>query len=236
MPRVSREQTAANRQTIEEVAARLFREHGIDGVSVADLMGAAGMTHGGFYGHFESKDALAAVACSHAFAQSAQRRERWSRRAPDGTAALREFTERYLSNRHRDDAGQGCPAVALAADVARQAPAAPVRAAYAAGVSSMAGNIARMLGEAGTMPSHAGAAHAADPAVRSAALARMATMVGAVILARATEGDALSAEILAAARAALAGPAESVDSIASAEPARGIDPAPPATRPDTPAS
>ena len=78
MPRVSRAEAESHRQQITEASARLFKERGINGVSVADLMGAAGLTHGGFYGHFESKDALAGVAVAHAFEQSA---ERWRKRA-----------------------------------------------------------------------------------------------------------------------------------------------------------
>ena len=73
MPRVSREQTDKNRLLIEAASARLFKEHGFDGVSVADIMASAGLTHGGFYGHFESKDELAALACAKAFEESAAR-------------------------------------------------------------------------------------------------------------------------------------------------------------------
>lgn len=191
MPRVSREQTAANREAIEDVSARLFREQGINGVSVADLMAAAGLTHGGFYGHFASKDDLAAVACAHAFGQSAARRTKWRKPTSDTESAMQEMVNRYLSIRHRDGAGDGCPAVALAADVAREAPDKPVRAAYLAGIKAMAGGIEALC--AGETPQQR----------REQALARMATMVGALLLARATSGDPLSAEILTAARAAL---------------------------------
>jgi TetR/AcrR family transcriptional repressor of nem operon len=192
MPRVSREQTVANREAIEHVSARLFREQGINGVSVADLMGAAGLTHGGFYGHFASKDDLAAVACAHAFGQSAERRIRWCKGAPGAASAMQEMVDRYVSLRHRDGVGEGCPAVALAADVAREAPHKPVRAAYLAGIKNMAAGIEALCPEAPV------------PRRRETALARMATMVGALLLARATSGDPISAEILAAARMALA--------------------------------
>src|SRR3981081_147115 len=76
--KVSREQAAANRERIVEVAGKLFRERGFDGIGVADLMKAAGLTHGGFYGHFKSKDDLAAQACGRVLAHSSQR---WVRRA-----------------------------------------------------------------------------------------------------------------------------------------------------------
>ena len=77
MPRVSRAQAEAHREAITDASARLFKEHGLKAVSVADLMGAAGLTHGGFYGHFESKDALAGAATAHAYGQAV---ERWRRR------------------------------------------------------------------------------------------------------------------------------------------------------------
>lgn len=192
MPRVSRVQTAANREAIETVSARLFREQGLNGVSVADLMGAAGLTHGGFYGHFDSKDALAGAACEHAFQQSRQRREKWRNHAPDAETARHAFIERYLSTSHRDNPGTGCPVAALAADVGREARDKPVHGAYLAGMKSMVDEIASGCD--------------ADDAQqrRDAALVQIATMVGALILARATKGDPLSGRILAAARAALA--------------------------------
>ncbi len=194
MPRVSREQTAANRKTIEDVSARLFRQQGIDGVSVADLMAAAGLTHGGFYGHFASKDALAGIACEHAFKQSREQREKWRAATATPAASTTAFLQRYLSVRHRDDPGGGCPAAALAVDVARQPQDVPVRQAYLAGIRSMTAALQAL-------------APGDDPQrQRGDALATMATLVGALVLSRATRGDPISGEILAAALAALNGP------------------------------
>ena len=85
MPRVSRAQTEANHQAIEAAASRLFRERGLDGVTVADVMAEAGLTHGGFYTHYESKDALAASACESAFAFAA---EKWRRRVDAAATAV----------------------------------------------------------------------------------------------------------------------------------------------------
>ncbi|MDB5848056.1 MAG: TetR family transcriptional regulator [Rhodoferax sp.] len=191
MPRVSRQQTDNNRLAIEEASSRLFREQGIKAVSVADLMAAAGLTHGGFYGHFESKDALAAVACARAFDQSA---ERWEKRVAGKTesaAALAGLVEGYLSVNSRNNPGSGCPIAGLATDVAREPADKPIHAAYVDGLKRL---IDIMLG-AQTEPG-------AEPD-RGAGLAQMATLVGAMVLARATRGDALSDEILAAARAHL---------------------------------
>ena len=81
MPRVSKAQAEANHKAIEEAASRLFRERGLDGVTIADVMAEAGLTHGGFYTHYPSKDALAASACEAAFAFAA---EKWRRRVAAG--------------------------------------------------------------------------------------------------------------------------------------------------------
>jgi len=188
MPRVSRAEAQSHRQQITEASARLFKERGINGVSVADLMGAAGLTHGGFYGHFQSKDALAGEAVAHAFGQSA---ERWRKRVasqPDAAAGRALIVDRFLSAPAVKAVGLGCPSVSLAADVAREPAAAPIRAAYAEGLEALVGILAGV--EDGP---DAGAR-------RRAAVADYATMAGALMLARATEGAPLSAEFLAAAR------------------------------------
>jgi TetR/AcrR family transcriptional repressor of nem operon len=196
MPRVSREQSDSNRVAITEASARLFRERGIQGVSVAELMGAAGLTHGGFYGHFASKDALAAEACSLAFAHSA---ERWRKRALDSAdshAARAALVEAYLSSKSRGSPGTSCPTTALAADVAREELGAPVRAAFVAGVDELMKILAGLQNRA---------EFGAD---RREALADFSTMVGALILARATSGYGISDEILVAARERLKSPAK----------------------------
>ncbi len=196
MPRVSQQQTDRNRIAIEDVSSRLFREKGLNGVSVSDLMAAAGLTHGGFYGHFASKDGLAAVACSKAFAQSS---ERWAQRfaaLPDAAAMRRSYVENYLAPATRDRPGNSCAAAALAGDVAREAADKPVRGAYLAGIKSMAARLAGLApgAEPDTPP---------DAAAQQQALVEMATMVGALILSRATRGDPISDDILHSARAFL---------------------------------
>ena len=108
MPRVSREQTDKNRLLIEAASARLFKEHGFDGVSVADIMASAGLTHGGFYGHFESKDELAALACAKAFEESAARWRSLGKDGADEAALLDASAKHYLSAKQRDQPGLGC--------------------------------------------------------------------------------------------------------------------------------
>ena len=191
MPRASKLQAQSHRRAITDVSARLMRERGIDGVSVADLMNAAGLTHGGFYGHFDSKEELAAEACTHAFIQSVQR---WKTRIAahaDPGAALRALTETYLSARTRDNPGTSCPTAALVCDVARAPMRAPVRAAFLTGTQQLIDVLASL--QPGGDSERA----------RHKALAQFSTLVGAVLLARATAGDELSDEILRAAREAL---------------------------------
>jgi TetR/AcrR family transcriptional regulator, transcriptional repressor for nem operon len=169
----------------------LFRERGIGGVSVADLMAAAGLTHGGFYGHFDSKDALAAAACDCAFAVSV---DRWKKRVVDShgkEAARRSIVDNFLSVKSRNSPGQSCPTAGLAVDVARESEDAPVRPVFAEGLEQLL-HILEAL--------QAGREASED---RRESLADLATLVGAQILARATSQIALSEELLSAARVRL---------------------------------
>ncbi|HEY4251374.1 MAG TPA: TetR family transcriptional regulator [Roseomonas sp.] len=180
--KVSRDVAAANRERVLQAAARLFRERGIDGVALTDVMREAGLTHGAFYGQFASKEALAAEAARHAMDVSAAR---WGRQGP---VDLMSYVGAYLSPGHRDRPDRGCALPALAVEAARRGGA--VRAAIGEGVE---GSAARL------------AARMAPPAEGrgDAALATLATLVGAVVLARAVEDPALSDRILAAARIAI---------------------------------
>src|SRR5262245_24790993 len=108
--KVTREQAAENRERIVNTAARLFRERGFDGVGVADIMKGAGLTHGGFYGHFASKDDLAAEACARALEKSAMK---WSAILDTDANPLDTIVASYLSEAHRDRPGSGCAIAAL---------------------------------------------------------------------------------------------------------------------------
>jgi TetR/AcrR family transcriptional repressor of nem operon len=174
--RVTREQMGENRQRILDAASRLFRDKGFDAVSVAEVMKAAGLTHGGFYGHFSSKDDLIAHAIAHALSGNA-----------GGEGDLHAYLRDYLSPKHRDNAANGCPTAGLAADIRHQT--AGARSAMAEGLRSQIDQISRALPESS----------AADK--RRTAIGSWAAMVGAVILARAVDDAALSDEILEQTRA-----------------------------------
>ena len=183
--RVTRERAAANREKILEVAGTLFREHGFDGIGVADIMKRAGLTHGGFYGHFASKDDLAAEITARVLS-----RDGWMERLT-GTArpSFGDVVRSYLSPRHRDNFGRGCLFAALASDVTRQPRS--VRRAFTEGLRRRVEALATLV------PGRSAASR------RDKALATMAGLVGALVLSRAVDDPGLSDEILEAAAARL---------------------------------
>jgi TetR/AcrR family transcriptional repressor of nem operon len=184
--RVTREQAAANRERILDAAGTLFRERGFDGIGVDEIMKRAGLTHGGFYGHFTSKDDLAAEITARVLGK-----EGWIERLTGSAhASFGEVVRAYLSARHRDDAGRGCLFAALGADVVRQPRG--VRRAFTDGLRARVDTLARLL------PGRSAAAR------RRKALATLAGLVGALTLARAVDDRALSDEILEAASATFA--------------------------------
>lgn len=177
--KVSREQVAENRRMILDAAGRLFRERGFEAVTVAEIMQAAGLTHGGFYGYFTSKDDLIAQALAEALANS-------SIRADD----LAGYAASYLSPGHRDDPARGCATAALAADTIHQKDSA--RSVMTQALEQQIERLSRIA------PGRTAAQK------RSAAVVSWSTMVGALILARASDDPALSDEILTDTRAWLA--------------------------------
>jgi TetR/AcrR family transcriptional repressor of nem operon len=183
--RVSKEKSAENRARILTEAARLFRERGLGGVGVDALSEAAGLTHGSLYSQFGSKERLAAEALATALSGSAE-----ALLPPDAPPALDAVVRRYLSRQHRDAPGGGCALAAVGSEVPRQG--ATVRAAYTDGVRRMAERLAALL------PGRRKADAREDEA-----LAAVASLVGALILARAVDDPALSDRILAASRQGL---------------------------------
>jgi TetR/AcrR family transcriptional repressor of nem operon len=192
--KVSREQATLNRERIVATAGRLFRERGYNCIGVADLMKSAGLTHGGFYGNFGSKEELLTEACQQALDESAQRWQKRIAAAPTPAAALNSITKAYLSPEHAADPGSGCAVAALGPELAREAPG--PRHAVTTGIRQQLTMLQGLLQEAGEGDEADGA--------RSEAIATYAAMVGALVLARTVDDGALSAEILAAVSVSLA--------------------------------
>jgi TetR/AcrR family transcriptional repressor of nem operon len=178
--KVSRQQAAANHERIVDEAAKLFRERGFDGIGVADLMKSVGLTHGGFYGQFASKDDLMAQASQRA---AGALLDEWANLGDGRTSdPLAVVANRYLSAAHRDAPGAGCLMAALGPEAARQAK--PVRDAVTQSLRSTLDTLARLA------PGKTAAQK------RKKAIATFAGMVGAMVLARAVNEPEFSDEIL----------------------------------------
>jgi TetR/AcrR family transcriptional regulator, transcriptional repressor for nem operon len=132
--RLTSEQTKENRQLILETASRMFRLHGMEDVSVADIMKQSGFTHGGFYNHFNSKEELAAEAIASAFGKSAQNLSEKFDSATSPKTGFETVIAQYLSPAYRDSSTGGCPAAALPADAARNGK--KIQTAFAEGIES----------------------------------------------------------------------------------------------------
>jgi TetR/AcrR family transcriptional regulator, transcriptional repressor for nem operon len=185
--KVSREQAAQNRERILDAAAQLFRERGFEGIGVADLMKEAGLTHGGFYGHFSSKDDLIAQASARELTRSLAHWSKFAERASGDP--LSAVADAYLTRSHRDNPGAGCVLAALGPDVSRQG--SPVRSAVTDYVRSTVDLLTKLV------PGKFKAAR------RQKAISTYATLVGAMVLARAVDDRAFSQEILDAGRASV---------------------------------
>lgn len=188
MSKVSREQAQQNRDRVVATAARLFRERGFEGVGIADLMKSAGLTHGGFYAQFGSKEQLMAEASAKASDElDAHWREVLDRAERKNLSAM--ATE-YLAKDHRDEPGAGCVAATLGVDTSHQG--ALVRSTFTVGVKRTFELLMRLV------PGRS------QKVKRREAIASFATMVGGMVLARGVNDDALSDEILEAVRVHIA--------------------------------
>jgi TetR/AcrR family transcriptional regulator, transcriptional repressor for nem operon len=182
----SRTEKTQNHDRIVEVAARRIREAGTAAPGVAEIMASAGLTHGGFYKHFGSRDELVAEAAERTYAES----ERAVQQVIDGAdEPLAAFVDWYLSPAHRDNPGAGCSVVALGNDVARAGH--ELRSAYTDQVRRYLARLDELLGS--------------DVADRPSAeaTAALSTLAGAVLVARAVDDPELSDQILCDAREAL---------------------------------
>lgn len=176
-------------QRIVETAARAIRRSGYDGTSVADIMKEAGLTHGGFYAHFPSRDAMLAEAADRAGAEAVAVSTRVTAGAPP-KRALQALIGAYLSRMHLEGIETGCPVAALGSEMPRQAPA--VRRAATRRIKEMIDVVARQSPDWG------------QPEAHENALVTVATMVGTLLLARAVDDSKLSDALLNAALTRLA--------------------------------
>ncbi|KAA0925591.1 TetR/AcrR family transcriptional regulator [Streptomyces apricus] len=197
VPRITQEQKRLNREKIVRAAGEGFRLHGIDGIGIEELMKAAGMTHGGFYNHFSSKEDLALEVYRQGFADSLDALSGICEAHPrSARAALHDMVDTYVSATHRDHPETGCASAALAVDAGRHGAAS--QAEYCRGLKEFFGTITQMVldraHQSGTEPTPAQA--------REQAVALFSQMVGAVVVSRAVaEADpGLSDEILTANR------------------------------------
>lgn len=186
--RVSRVQAEENRQTVINVASRLFREHGFDGIGLKDLMEGAGLTQGAFYKQFASKDDLAAHALRRALESALALWSAAGEANPQNPlAAVVAF---YLSMGHCAERMDGCPVVALGSDAARQG--ANVKASFEAGIKEYLAMVGAWLGKPGS-------GEDGDEEVGGKAIAILSTMVGALLLARAVNDEEMAKRFLQAA-------------------------------------
>lgn len=192
--RVSKDQAAENRARIIEVASQQFRQKGFDGIGVADLMKNARLTHGGFYGHFASKDDLIAVSCDEAMKRSA---EKWAALTEQGSEeALAAIVSSYLSKNHSGGLANSCTMAMLAPDIARHG--GEVQTNFTDGTKKLLEILASVT------------AGSTDKDKREKAIATMSGLVGAVVLSRAVNDPSFADEILNAGRAVF-GPEDSED-------------------------
>lgn len=188
---ITKQKAAENRDAIVSAADGLFRERGVDAVGLNELMGAAGLTRGGFYNHFASKDALVDTVVARAMADGVGDLDRAiAATEASGGDPLTERVDWYLSPEHRADIEHGCPNASFAGDARRMDPAA--RARYATGLASSLDRLARTV--------HASGLGEGERRARTIAL--FSEMVGALLLSRAVaDADpALADEILDSAR------------------------------------
>jgi TetR/AcrR family transcriptional repressor of nem operon len=188
--RYSREHKLETHERIVKKASVRLREKGAHGIGVADLMKEAGLTHGGFYAHFDSREALVIEAFAYAMDRSTERWRHLAEAMPP-EKRLATIVNSYLTPAHRDDPGHGCAVPTLGADIARENPR--TRKAFAAKLEQMVHMLAEQIPE---VP---------RKAARKQAMAAIATMMGTLVLARVAGNGDFSDEILGAGRDAVLG-------------------------------
>jgi TetR/AcrR family transcriptional repressor of nem operon len=188
--RYSREHKLETHARIVKRASVRLREKGAHGIGVADLMKDAGLTHGGFYAHFDSREALVIEAFAHAMDRSIEHWRKLGERTPP-EQRMAAIVDSYLTPVHRDDPGHGCAIPALSAEIARESP--KTRKAFAAKLEQMVEALAAQIPD---LP---------RKAARKQAMAAIATMMGTLVMARVAGNGEFSDEILSSGREAVVG-------------------------------
>jgi TetR/AcrR family transcriptional repressor of nem operon len=211
MGRASQADAARHREDVVTATSKLLRERGAAGTSVQDLMSKVGLTHGGFYKHFSSKDQLLGVAAEAAFRELLADLSRILANSTDRPRARDELLESYLTVEHRDDPSEGCAVTALASDAARASAESPLRLSYLEGLEKALDLIAELEepGRPGAREAVRDTAEQADDGAYRRAIVDFSTMVGALTLARATGRTPLSQDILRVVRESLEAPQSS---------------------------
>lgn len=186
--RYSKEHKQETHERIVKRAAVRLREKGAHGIGVADLMKEAGLTHGGFYAHFDFREALVIEAMAHIMDRGTERWRKLGEQAPP-EKRLATIVDSYLSALHRDDPGHGCAIPTLGAEIARETP--KTRKAFATKLEEMIDMLASLVPDA------------SPKAARKQAMAAIGTMMGALVMARIAGNSEFSDEILAAGREAI---------------------------------
>ena len=193
--RYSREHKLETHARIVKRASVRLREKGAHGIGVADLMKDAGLTHGGFYAHFDSREALVIEAFAHAMDRSTENWRKLAEQTPP-EQRMAAIVDSYLTPVHRDDPGHGCAIPALGAEIARESP--KTRKAFAAKLEQMIDALAVQIPD---LP---------RKAARKQAMAAIATMMGTLVMARVAGNGEFSEEILSSGREAVLGRAAAV--------------------------
>ncbi|MBR0895723.1 TetR/AcrR family transcriptional regulator [Bradyrhizobium tropiciagri] len=188
--RYSKEHKQETHARIVKRAATRLREKGAHGIGVADLMKDAGLTHGGFYAHFDSREALVIEAFNYAMDRANERWRKVTAEVPP-EKRLATIVDGYLSAVHRDEPGQGCAVPALGAEIARESP--KTRKAFALKLDQMIDMITDQIQD---VP---------RKTARKQAMAALATMMGTIVMSRIAGNGEMSDEILSAGREAVLG-------------------------------
>ncbi|SDY58517.1 TetR/AcrR family transcriptional regulator [Acinetobacter kyonggiensis] len=176
MPRASKQLAIENKKNIEAITSQLIRDQGF-AISVADLMNAAGLTHGGFYKHFQNKDELIDIACQHIFAESLAKWEKIIAESNNNDMALNKIIQSYLAEKNIENPAESCPLSSLTIDVAREQQDKPVKKSFEEGIHSLLSILSQLGGQG------------EEQEITQQAIVQLSLLSGSLILARAVNHE-----------------------------------------------